>query len=586
MIICKKCGAGVKYTGSPCPKCNEIFTFDEVDIENARAILEDALNNKQYEEVLECYHILADAGECDAERAYAKIYEKGSLAPRNFAIATEYYGRAARKNDPYSAYRYSRLIMRDNDETGRFWLLFSAVLGASEAYAEAAEEFSAIGCEDDANYFYALAAACDDVDSIVAMAKRYYSGIGTVQSPKHAKWYMDKLTIPPIYAIKLAYKLRGITAEEPPMPMLKSYDGLLRRLKEQAQICGFDTAHFKLSEILAQRGDTDAAVTVGVALARGNGTRQDLKEGLRILSGAAAHGSIDAHLAIGRLYTDAETIEPNTDMALEHYLSAGKLGSAVGYMLCGDIYISLDGDGGNIARAVHFYDLAADLGSAPAREKSDIIKLERNRYFKNAFMQEKTNPEEALKLYSLSCSMGHSRATLKLADCFKYAIGTKENRGAAFKWYKAAAELGEDEALLPLGVCYAEGYGTALDFDKAREVLTRAEKTGDERAHALIMSLLESKLKTVAGRLYSTAMRLIHMQKFDAAKRYLEISAELNNPKALYTLGCFYEFGICAPCDKRQAYSHYEKAYSLSFRDPRSRYKLVILKMIKSQRGL
>ena len=584
MIICKKCGSESRYTGAPCPNCNEKFYFDEMDINNIRAILEDALKSKKYDDVLECYHILADTADTNAQREYAKIFEKGSIAPRNFDIAMEYFSKAAIKNDSYSAYRYSRLITRENDDVGRFWLLYSAILGAQEAYAETAEEFSKMGYEGDANYFYSLAAACDDVDAIVTMAKRYYDGVGFPASPEHAKWYMDKLRLPPIYAIKLAYKLRAVTAKEPPMPSLKNYDGLLKKLREQALIFGFDTAYFKISQILAERGDTDAAVTVGDAIARGIGCNKNLEAGLKLLSKSAAHGNFDAHLALGNLYCDGAAIEKNLNIALEHYIKAGELGSDKGYKLAADIYISSGKDVNNIATAVKYYDLATALGSAEAREKSDAIKLEREKYYKLAMSQEKNNPEQALNYYSMSCAMGHTMAALKLADCFRLGIGTKENRSGAFKWYKKAVELGEDAALFPLGICYATGYGTALDFRKAKEILIKAERTGDIRARDKALSLMQRKLKKVAKRLYSTAMRLIYMQKFDAAKIHLEISAELENPKALYTQGCFYEFGICAPCNKSKAYSLYEKSYALSFRDPRSKYKLIVLKMIKSQR--
>ncbi len=585
MIICKNCGMESHYTGAPCPHCNEKFSFDEIDIENTRAILADAQKNKQYDEVIECCRILADSGDTEAEIQYAKFYEKGSIVPRSFNIATEYFGRAARKNSPYAAYKYSRLIMRDNDETGRFWLIFASIIGASEAYAQTAEVFSLSGNEEDANYFYALAAACDDVDSIVTLAKRYYNGIGAPADIQYAKWYMDKLTIPPIYAIKLAYKLRGVQAKEPPMPLLKNYDALLRRMCEQAENSGFDSARFRLAEILAERGDAKYSVTVGDALVRGTGCKKNIEAGLKMLTQAAAHGSIDASLALGRLYIDGKAIEQNSALAIEHYMRAGELGSAEGYKLCADIYISLGDEGKCIAAAVKYYDLAAELGSAEAREKADIIKLEREKYYRAALASESVNPEQALNFYSMSCAMGHTEATFKLAECFKYGIGTKENRKMAFTWYKKAAELGEDKALFPLGICYATGYGTALDFVKAKEILIKAERTGDARAHDQIMSLIKRKVKTVSRKLYSSAMRLIHMQKFDAAMTYLEISAELENPKAKYTLGCLYEFGICTPCDKNKAYSLYEEAYALSFRDPRSRYKLVILKMLKSQRG-
>ena len=93
---------------------------------------------------------------------------------------------------------------------------------------------------------------------------------------------------------------------------------------------------------------------------------------------------------------------------------------------------------------------------------------------------------------------------------------------------------------------------------------------------------LKNKLRKTTDRLYSTAMRLIYMRKFGAAVDFLNTAMDVaNHSKAIYTLGCFYEFGIFLPCNKELAFSLYEKAYALGFRDPRANYKLKVLKMIR-----
>jgi len=556
--------------------------LDETDIKDQLSILEDATKNKQYEEVVECYHILADAGYTPAEKEYAKILEKGQLTPRNLDGAMTYFHRAAKKNDPYSAFRYSRLATRASDETGRFWLIYSAILGCPEAYPIVAEEFSDCGYEDDAHYFYWLAAACDDVESIVTMAKRYYDGVGTEPSAEYAKWYMDKLKIPPIYAIKLAYKLRHTAAKEPPAVMPKNYNGLLRRLAIQAVGCGFDTAALRLHEILAERGDTDSAATVGEFLIEGRGCDKDFGRGMKFLEYAASLDNLRAYITLGNLYRDGKYADKNPRLALEYYKKAGELGSQDAYLILGDILYTGELGSRDIAGSVEFYDVATAMGSADAQRKSDTIKKEREVLYRRACAEESANPAEAFRLYSTSSAMGHSEAAFKLAYCFEKGIGTKKNRHGAYSFYKKSAELGNDKAYFPLGMCYAKGFGTKLDFEKAKQTLIKAERCGDERAQKAIIALMERKMKKVSKQLYSSAMRLIYQRKFRQAKTHLEISADLLYPKAIYTLGCLYEFGIVVNCDKEKGFALYEKAYSLFFRDPRARYKLKVLKMLKS----
>ena len=76
-------------------------------------------------------------------------------------------------------------------------------------------------------------------------------------------------------------------------------------------------------------------------------------------------------------------------------------------------------------------------------------------------------------------------------------------------------------------------------------------------------------------------MRLLYKRKFDAAKEHLDFCHSIGNPKAIYTLGCLYEFGMGVPVNKDYAYALYEDAYKLKFRDPRAVYKLRVLKMIR-----
>lgn len=582
MIICKNCGYEGPYQTPVCPECNTRFTLDEDDIKDQLSILEDALKNKQYEEVVECYHMLADADYTPAEKEYAKILEKGQLTPRNLDGAMTYFYKAAKKNDPYSAYKYSRLATRGNDETGRFWLIYSAILGCPEAYPVVAEEFSELGYEEDAHYFFWLAAACDDVESIVTMAKRYYDGIGTEKSAEYAKWYMDKLKIPPIYAIKLAYKLRHAEAKEPPKVTPKNYNGLLKMLAVQADRCGFDTAALRLREILAECGDSESAAYVGEYLIEGRGCVQDIPRGTLFLEHAASLDNIHAYILLGNLYRDGKHIAKNPSTAIKYYQKAGELGSHGAYLILGDILYTGEFGERDIAGAVELYDYALSMGSAEAQQKSDTIKKEREMLYARAQKEEPSNPEEAFRLYSMSSAMGHPKAAFKTAYCFECGNGTKKNRHGAYTFYKKAVGFGYEPAYFNLAMCYAKGYGTKLDYDMARQMLIKAERLGDERAQKAIASLMEKKMKKISKQLYSSAMRLIYQRKFTPAKTHLEIAADLLYPKAIYTLGCLYEFGIVVTCDKEKGFALYEKAYSLFFRDPRARYKLKVLKMLKS----
>ncbi len=582
MIICKKCGYEGEYTNEGCPLCHSDFNLTDAEVRKELSELSEEVKNKNFIAACTGYRMLAEGGYTEAEKEYAKILERGKLTAKNLDSAMDFYLRAAKKNDAESAFRYSRLAAKKDGISARFWLIYSAVSGFSEAYSYVADEFAELGHEEDAHFFYTLAANCNHTNSSVKLARRYLGGIGTEKSESYAKWYLKRLKIPPIYAWKLMFDLRKAKAEKPKTEMPKNYNGLLHSLANQAKKSGYDTAYFSLCEMLANRGDEKSATKVGLALIDGCGCKQNFTKGIEHLTEAAKRDSVDAILSLAKINLDGIYTKKNVRAALDFYAKAANLGSAEAYEALGDIFYTGEEVKQNFFEAIRFYDLSAKLASPSAQQKANRIRRERDTLYLEAISVEDVNPKLAFEKYERACAMGHTDATFKLAVCYDLGLGTEKNRHGAYRWYKKAAELGSKDALLPLGLCYATGRGTRLDYGRARRTLAKAERLGAEDATAAIKILMQKKIKKIARQLYSKAMRLIYQKNFDAAKKYLDISSELSCPKAIYTLGCLYEFGMGTPCNKELAFELYEKAYALLFRDPRSRYKLSVLRMLKA----
>ena len=580
MIYCKKCGYEGIYTGINCPNCGERITLEQIEILELKREINAAKAAGEFETVVENYLILADAGITEAEREYAKILEKGALVPRNIDKAMEYFYRAAKKCDPYSAYRYSRLVARVSEVSGKFWLYFSAALGCADAYMPAAEAYVCDGQEVYANYYYYLAAAGDDVDAIVKLATRYFTGDGVEESVEYAKWYMEKLNIPPLYALKLAYKLRGVKSKEPPTITINQ-EGLIRRLIGQAEKHGFDTAKMYLYSMLAERGDANAMCDLAeYYLFSDEGDKQPA-EAVRLLTRAAASGSARAYTTLGLVYRDGSIVKQNLPLAIESFERAAKLGATDSYEYIGDIYHNSSYGERDISKAHAYYERAARGGCASAAEKAKNIRSAREAYYYHATRAEEAAPEDAFRGYAISAMMGYVPAMLKLAECYALGIGTKRDRHEAFVYYGKCVAEGCDEAYFPLGICYSRGVGTQFNFDRAIENLTVAHRLGDERAKREILRLYENKKRRLGRKLYSAAMRLVYKKNYEVAAEYLTLATNFDHPKATYTLGCLYEFGRGVAWDRSRAYELYRKAESQSFSDPRSKYKSSILKMLK-----
>ena len=581
MIRCGKCGYTGAYTGRECAACKEAFNLTPREIEEKTEELRQAEKKRQRETVAELHHLFADLGSTQSQIKYADMLERGVGVTRDLDAAMTYYYMAAEKNDPVGAYRYSRLAERTSDRAAIFWLEYSAALGCVEAYLRVANRYADRKEDDLANYYYAMASAYDVTDAIVTLARRYYTGIGAQQNLPFAKWYMDKLLLPPIHAIKMAYKLRSVKAENPGIPAHPDYRRMLRRLAIRAKDCGFTEQYYHLCTMLNEDGDVDARMVLGVLHAEGRGCEQNTDLALSFLESAAKDGCASAYRYLGDLYVAGKILPRDTDKALSYYRSAAELGMSGAYETMGDIFREGKIVTRDVARAIELYDLGAKEGHSSAKEKAEKLKAERIELYKIGVNTRESSPSQSFKALAISSSMGYILAYKEMARSFLGGVGIKKDRHEAYLWFKKAVEAGDEEALYELGLCYSRGIGTGFDFDKAVSILARATRLGNTEAKDELERIMNNKRRNMVKKIYSKAMSLIYQKKLTSAVELLLMCERFSHARGIYTLGCLNEFGLGTPTNRERAFELYERSFDLKFRDPRAIYKLQVLKMAR-----
>ena len=582
MIRCNKCGYVGSYYGPKCPSCKEDFNLTPEEIEEKIEEVNSAEERKEYELAAEGHHILADTGRTESQKKYAAMLERGDCVPRDLDAAMEYYYKAAEKNDATSAFRYSRLAERTSEKAASFWLTYSAALGCVEAYPVLAEKLAKDGDDELANYYYALAAAYDDTDAIVTLAKRYYNGVGAEQNLPYAKWYMDKLMLPPIHAIKMAYKLRSVKADDPGVPKHPDFDRMLRRLAIKAQDYGYAIPYHSLCKMLSDRDDMQARMILGMLYADGTGCEQDVDTALTLLESSATHGNAEAYCHMGDIYIAGKLVEPNADKALECYKGAADLGMTNAYERMGDIFRIGELVQRDVAKAIELYDIGAKEGHSGAREKSELLKAKREELYTVGEGLRASTPDQSFRAFAISASMGYIPSYKQIARAYLEGRGIKKDRVQAYLWFEKAVESKDEEALYEYGLCFSRGIGTAFDFKKAIEVLSKAARLGSSEAKEEIERLMKNKRRNMLNKVYSNAMTLIYKRQFKEAEKLLRVCLRLGHAKGIYTLGCLNEFGLGIPTSREVAFRLYETSFDLMFRDPRAVYKLKILKMART----
>ena len=582
MIRCNKCGYVGAYYDALCPECKQKFELTPDEITDKVREIKEAESSKHYETVAEGHHILADLGRVESQMAYAQMLERGDCVLRDLDMAMAYYHMAAEKNDPLGAYRYSRLAERTSDRASSFWLAYSAALGCVDAYLKVAERYAEHGDDELANYYYSMAAAYDETDAIVTLAKRYYSGIGVKQHLPYAKWYMDKLLLPPIYAIKMAYKLRSVKAEDPGIPIHPDYKTMLRRLAIRAKEYGFDRQYHHLCSLLNDEGDLEARTVLGALYVEGRGCEVNVDMGLALLKSAATDGSADAYKLLGDIYVSDVRLPRDTDRALGYYRRAAELGMTNAYEMMGDIFRQGEIVQRDMVKAIELYDLGAKEGHSSAREKAESLRCERERLYSLGCEMRGVAPEQSFRSFAISSAMGYVPAYKEMARAFLSGSGIDKSRRQAYLWFEKAVEAKDNEALLELGLCYSRGIGTEFNFKKAVSTLSLAARLGSTEAKREIERIMENKRRHMIEKVYSDAMSMIYKRKTWEAARLLGMLERFDHAKGLYTLGCLYEFGLGIPTDRERASHLYERAFELKFRDPRAVYKLRVLKMTRT----
>jgi len=65
---------------------------------------------------------------------------------------------------------------------------------------------------------------------------------------------------------------------------------------------------------------------------------------------------------------------------------------------------------------------------------------------------------------------------------FMQGEGIDQDREQGFYWIKKAAQQGMSQAEYKLALCYIDGIGTNKDYQKAKHLLTKLAKAGNQDA--------------------------------------------------------------------------------------------------------
>lgn len=195
---------------------------------------------------------------------------------------------------------------------------------------------------------------------------------------------------------------------------------------------------YEILKPLAEQGDADAQITLGIMYDYGQGVAKDDAIATEWYRKAALHGIPTVQHNLGVKYFEGIGIEKDYAEAARWWRMAAALGFAESQYSLGEMYA---------------------WGLGPAKDEA-----------------------AAARWYLAAAEQGHTLAQYRLGVMYAAGRGVPLDHGSAYRWLRMAAEQGMPQAQYQVGRFTEDGIGTPPDADAARRWYRLAADQGNEKA--------------------------------------------------------------------------------------------------------
>lgn len=288
----------------------------------------------------------------------------------------------------------------------------------------------------------------------------------------------------------------------------------------------------------AQQGNANAQTNLAVLYESGRGAPKNLIEAANWYAKAAHHGQARAQNNLGKMYADGRGVPQDDAEAVKWYRKAAEQGYAqaqsnLGWMLGRGLGVQK-----NLIRAAYWLTQASGQGDVWAQTTLG------NMYAYGEGVPQ--NDTEAAKWYTKAAQQGDASAQNSLAKMYENGLGISKDEAEAVKWYTKAARQGVAGAAYRLGEIYQDGKIVEQDGTEAVDWYRRAAEQG--------LAAAQFRL----GEIYQRG-RIVAEDDTEAFNWFRK-AAEQDLAVAQFRLGVLYEQGVGVPADDDLAMQWYARA--------------------------
>ena len=192
----------------------------------------------------------------------------------------------------------------------------------------------------------------------------------------------------------------------------------------------------------AEKGNTNAMLTLGRFYEQGVGTAKNYSKAMEWYEKAARAGQAEGYYNVGVCHEIGMGTASDMSKAVQSYRKAANLGLALAMYKLASSYISGNGAAKDTAKGIGWMDKAANAGMAVAANELGMVYL-------SGLLGQKKDEKKALSMFTKAADLGNLEAIKNIAVIYKDGLGLKADPVKAYTWYLIARRggyAGEDLA--------------------------------------------------------------------------------------------------------------------------------------------
>ena len=216
---------------------------------------------------------------------------------------------------------------------------------------------------------------------------------------------------------------------------------------------------------------------------------KDYKKALEILRPLAEQGDSQAQVTLGIMYDYGRGVTADPEEAIKWYIKAAEQGIPVVQHDVGVKYFQGQGVKQDYLEAAKWWEQSANAGLADSQFNLGLM------YYRGIGL--KQNYTKAAELFQKAANQDHGDAQYSLAVMYAFGQGMDKNYEEALKWFRKSAAQGVPQAQFNLGVFYENGYGIEKDITMAMEWYRRAADQGLEEAKKKLTGVASNEAQEI-----------------------------------------------------------------------------------------